>query len=102
MPSGSDNPARQRWVKKRIEQLDQQNEEYRTARLKAKFEHQLGPGGGSEYESIQKEHHREQVELLMLKNEAGVATPAERAALNKFLHKREGHVQGQGQHHHQR
>jgi hypothetical protein len=102
MPSDNTNSGqstgRQKWVKNRMGHLNQQNEDYRAARARAKVERELGPGG-SEFASMQAQHRKEQIELLMLKNEMGVATPEERAALNRFVHKRQGHVQGQ---HHQR
>ncbi len=96
--SGSgDNTGRHRWVKKRVEHLHQQNEDYRALRARAKVNNVIGLGGqdSTEFEAIQKQHKREQVELLMLKNELGEISPDERKALVEFLKRRRGHVQGQ-------
>ena len=96
--ASGDNTRRQRWVKKRVEHLNQQNEDYRALRARTKIDRAIGPGVSSdmsEFEAIQKQHKREQVELLMLKNELGDITPDERRALVEFLKRRRNHVQGQ-------
>jgi hypothetical protein len=98
MTSGSgDNTRRQRWVKKRVEHLNQQNEDYRALRARSKVNKAIGLGGEDlrEFEAIQKQHKREQIELMMLKNELGEISPDERKALVEFLKRRRGHVQGQ-------
>jgi hypothetical protein len=96
--SGSgDNTRRHRWVKKRVEHLNQQNEDYRALRARSKVNKAIGLGGEDlrEFEAIQKQHKREQIELMMLKNELGEISPDERKALVEFLKRRRGHVQGQ-------
>ena len=95
--SSSDNTRRQRWVKKRVEHLHQQNEDYRALRARSKVDRVIGPSGedSREFEAIQREHKREQVDLLMLKNELGDISPDERKALVEFLKRRRTHVQGQ-------
>jgi len=92
---GGDNTRRQRWVKKRVEHLQQQNQDYRALRARAKIDRAIGPFGGSdssEFEAIQKQHRREQVELMMLKKELGDISPSELAALKQFLTKRRANV----------
>jgi hypothetical protein len=56
-------------LKKRIEHLNQQNQDYRALRARAKVNKAIGPGGEDmrEFEAIQKQHKREQIELMMLK-----------------------------------
>lgn len=94
---GGDNTGRHRWVKKRVEHLNQQNQDYRALRARSKVNKAIGPGGDDlrEFEAIQKQHKREQLELLMLRNELGEISPDERKALVEFLKKRRSHVQGQ-------
>lgn len=100
--SGGDNTKRRKWVKKRVENLNQRNENYRGLRFSSKLGDLSGPFPTAEdkeadrkFRAIQKQHKREQIELMMLKNELGEISPDERKALADFLKRRRARAQGQ-------
>lgn len=68
---GGDNTKRRKWAKKRVETLNQKNENYRGLRFSSKLGDFSGPIPRAEdieadrkFRAIQRQHKREQIELI--------------------------------------
>ena len=96
-PSTS-TPGRKQWVKHRRSVLQGNREHYENE--KGRYKLLMNPLGGEPMDAVEmakfriweaqtkRVRNRQTVEELMLKRESGDITPAENAALNKFLQRR--------------
>jgi hypothetical protein len=109
MTSGGGETKRQKWARKRLNELDNRREAYRAGRLGAKIDDLTrGPFGSSmpredqdaikrqyddqQSQAAKRQRKKEQVETWMLKKELGDISPDELAALKQFLNKRRARV----------
>jgi threonyl-tRNA synthetase len=94
-PTNQISPERQRWIEHRRRQIAENQEKYENEKFRYKL--LLNPLGGQPSDVVEiakfkmyeaetaPQRRRERVEDLMLKRETGQITPAENAALNKWL-----------------
>ena len=95
------NPQRQKWVRHRLHQLEGNHQHYENEKFRAKLLMNPMDGQLSDIAEIAKfkaweaankpQRHKERVETLMLKRENGTITPAENAALNKWIRQHTKH-----------
>jgi hypothetical protein len=95
------NPNRQKWIEHRRKQIAEHQEHYENEKFRYKL--MMNPLGGQPSDVVEMakfkvwesqtapQRHREKVEDLMLKRENGTISPAENAALNKWIRQHTKH-----------